>query len=162
MPAKQLIAAATLCLLSVASHASVAEKKATRAAEDAAAQAAKATQQTCGNAALSVTFNWPALAETAKNSEAFMAEKKVEMVHMINDMGARTAAALESLAKICEKDADYKEEIAKLTQVNVKPKADGGDFKTEFQLKDTTLEIANGFYMTRSASDFTERLKGLY
>lgn len=162
MPAKQMIAAAALCLLSAASHASVAEKKATRAAEEAAAQAAKATQQACGNAALSVTINWDALAETAKNSEAFMTEKKVEMVHLINDMGARTAATLESLAKICEKDADYKEEIAKLTQVNVKPKADGGDFKSEFKLDSTTLEIASGFYMTRTPSDFTERLKALY
>ena len=162
MPIKPMIAAAALCLLSAASHASVAEKKATRAAEDAATQAAAATQQACGNAALAVNFNWAASAETAKNSEKFMADKKVEMVHLINDMGARTTATLESLAGICEKDADYKEEIAKLTQVIVNPKADGGDFKSEFQLKDTSLEIASGFYMTRSASDFTARLKALY
>lgn len=162
MPTKQFIAAAALCLLSAASHASVAEKKATRAAEEAAGQAAKATQQACGNTALAVNFNWTALAETAKNSEAFMTDKKLEMAHLINDMGARTTATLESLANICEKDADYKEEIAKLTQVTVNPKADGGDFKSEFKLKDTSLEIASGFFMTRTPSDFTSRLKELY
>jgi hypothetical protein len=76
--------------------------------------------------------------------------------------GERAANSLKALAKICADDADYKEEIATLTAVKFLPKEKYDDYKSEFSLNDTTLMVASGHRMSRSASDFIRKIKGIY
>ena len=159
---KKLALTAALATLSCVSYAGVAEKKATRAAEENVAEAVASVKESCGNAKLDVTMDWAALDGVAAKSAKFMTDKKVEMAYLINDLGNRTVATLESLQDICEDDADYKEEIAKIEALDMKTKPEVEDFKSEFSLDGTTLVAHHGFYMTRTSNDFTTRLKALY
>jgi hypothetical protein len=158
---KQFISALVLSVFSVSAFAGVAEKKATRAANEAIAAAAAETKTACGNASLEVNVAWAEFDAMAESNAALLEKKNQKMIWVIGQAGERTAGTLKALTKICA-DEDYKEEIGKLTTVTVSAKPAFDDYKSDYSLEGTNLKVATGYYMSRSASDFVERLKALY
>lgn len=66
------------------------------------------------------------------------------------------------MMKICQDDADYKEEIAAVSSIMIKPKAELKDYNSEFNLDDTTINITFGHMMTRRASDFVNLVTEMF
>jgi|SRR5690554_81565 len=160
---KALLSVLLLSLSATAAHASsVAEKKAIRSADTDVAAAVEKTQEACGNEALSVNHNWDQFSTMAENNAEMIADKDYKMEWIIGQSGERTVATLEALAKICSDDEDYREVIAELSAVEVTPKESFDDYQSAFSLDGTTLKVETGYYMSRSASDFVERIKALY
>lgn len=159
---KIFLPALLLSLMATNAQASIAEKKAIRAADADVAAAAEKTQAACGNTELTVNHNWDQFRAMADNNAEIIADKDYKMEWIIGQSAERTVATLEALAKICNDDADYKEVIAELTTVEVTPKESFEDYQSAFTLEGTTLKAETGYYMSRSASDFVDRLKALY
>lgn len=159
---KKALLPVLLLSVSASALASVAEKKAIRAADADVAAAAEKTQSACGNATLTVNHNWEQFRSMADNNAEIIADKDYKMEWIIGQAAERTVATLDALAKICSDDADYKEVIAELNAVEVTPKASFEDYQSAFSLDGGTLKVETGYYMSRSASDFVERLKALY
>ncbi|GAA0819200.1 hypothetical protein KO495_04785 [Colwellia sp. D2M02] len=159
---KTLLTAAICTLLATTAHAGVKDKKAIKAAEAGIATEIAKVKTACGNAALEVNVSWDEYKAMIKANEAVLKENREQTQWIYAQGGQRTISTLESLAKICADDEDYKEEIANLTKVIVTPKAEYKDYKSEFTLDGTVLHAKTGHRMTRSASDFTKRLKALY
>jgi len=149
-------------LLASSVSAGVAEKKARQAAEEGIASAQASMKSACGNANVEVVIAWDQVDAMITKNSALIAEKNSKSEWIYAEVGDRTKATLEALGKICAEDADYKEEIAKLTKVSVTPKEKYDDVDSVFALDGTTLNVQNGFYMSRSASDFVGPLKALY
>jgi len=143
-------------------EAGVAEKKARRAAEEKVAAEVVALKSNCGNADLQVQFDWDAL-DTMMEAEKAKIEKRSDKNQwVIEKLAKRTANVIKSLSQICANDADYKEEIAKLTTLQITPKASYEDFKSVFTLSDTSITVETGHVMDRSAGDFEARLLALF
>ncbi|MCE2593862.1 hypothetical protein K6Y31_03430 [Motilimonas cestriensis] len=159
---RNIMLAGVLTCVSMTSWAGVAETKAKRGADEVISQSANKMQQACGNTALTVTVNWDEFDSMLAANKAQLAEKKYQDAWVLNHAGERTSALLDSIAAICNDDADYQAEIAKLTAVVVMPKGDFADTKTDLALADTSLTVQSGHYMRRTASDFTARIKALY
>lgn len=160
---KKLLAVALLSATAASSaFAGVAEKKAMRHADEMLAAEVQKIQTACGNEALSIEVSWDEVKDSIAANADLLKDKRMDGKAVINEMANRTVSTLESLAKICADDADYKEEIANLTNIVIKAKDDFSDYKSEFTLEGTTLTTLNGHYMTRSRDDFTNRLKALY
>lgn len=143
-------------------YAGVAEKKARQASEEKIASALASTKSACGNASLDVVVAWDQVEAVIEKNAALIAEKSSKSEWVISEVGDRTSATLEALKKICDDDADYKEEIAKLTKVSVTPKEKYDDTASAFAVEGTTLNVQNGFYMSRSASDFVGPIQALF
>ncbi len=159
---KQILFTLIAATMASGVNAGVAETKAMRSADTAIAESVTKTKAACGNAALEVNVAWDQVeAVTEKNAE-LITKKNSKPAYVISEIGGRTAAALEALQKICTEDADYKDAISKMSKVEVTPKDSYDDYVTEFALEGDTLKITNGFYMTRTASDFMKRIKELY
>ncbi|MBR9830219.1 MAG: hypothetical protein GYB41_16550 [Oceanospirillales bacterium] len=152
------------CLASVAlnANAGVQEKKALRAAEQNIATAITDLKSACGNPQLEASIAWDAVDEMATKNADIIQEKGIRPAWIYTQLSDRTVATAEALSTICKDDADYKEAIAEMTHIVVEPKEKYDDYKSEFSLDGTTLTITNGWYMTRSASDFRTRLLDLY
>ena len=148
--------------ISGTAFAGVAEKKAMRAADEALAAQAATTAQQCGNASLMVEVDWDGINAAIEANAAWLTEKRMDASNLINELSQRSVSTLEALAKICADDADYKAEIALLSKVSIKTKAEFSDYKSEFELAGEELVVYSGHYMTREANDFVARLKALY
>lgn len=159
---KNLLLPLLLLSLATTAHASVAERKAIRAADADVAAAAEKTQSACGITELTVNHNWDQFRTMADSNADIIEEKNYKMEWIIGQSSERTVATLDALTLICNDDADYKEVIAELTAVEVTPKESFEDFSSEFSLDGNTLNVETGYYMSRSASDFVGRLKALY
>ncbi|MBA4501814.1 hypothetical protein [Marinobacterium marinum] len=159
---KKALALICVATFAVNAHAGVKEKKAQRAAEENIAAAIVDTKAACGNAQLDVKVAWDEVDAMAADNEAIIQQKGMTLPQIYDGLGKRTQATLESLTKICQDDADYKAAIAEMTNVEVKTKPKYDDYRSAFTLNGTTLVIENGWYMTRSASDFRSRLMDLY
>jgi len=107
---KKLCVAAVLVAMAASAQAGVAEKKATVKAVEKIEKAIEKTKAQCGNAHISYTVNWV-------NVLAFE-DMEYARKRLISAAGGNAASVFKQLAGICKKDADYKEEIAKLTTVN--------------------------------------------
>jgi len=159
---KKALAIVCVATFAMNAHAGVKEKKAQRAAEENIAAAVADTKAACGNAQLDVKVAWDEVDAMAASNESIIKDKGMTLPQIYDGLGKRTKATLESLTKICKDDADYKAAIAEMTNVEVKTKPKYDDYKSAFTLEGTTLTIQNGWYMTRSASDFRSRLMELY
>ncbi len=142
-------------------NAGVAEKKAMRSADANIAEATAKTIAACGNAALSVNVSWDKFKTVATVNAAIVEKKNDKLEWIIGNAGERTVGVLGALEKICA-DADYKEEIALMTQIVVDAKENYEDYKSSFVLNGTVLNVSTGYYMSRNASDFVKKLKALY
>jgi len=158
----KLLTAAICTLLATTAHAGVKDKKAIKAAEAGIATEISKVQAACGNASLDVSVSWDGYKAMIKENAEEIKSDRYKNEWVYSHGGQRTISTLESLAKICADDEDYKEEIANLTKIVVTPKASYEDYKSEFTLDGTVLSAVTGHQMTRSASDFTKRLKALY
>ncbi|MBV1910027.1 MAG: hypothetical protein KUG78_12040 [Kangiellaceae bacterium] len=161
--------AASILALSVAAgaHAGVKDKKAIRAADAAITAAAANTQAACGNKTLAVTVNWDQFKTMFSSNAAELKKRNEKLVWVLSHAGQRTVASLESMAKICNDDPDYKEEIANVSVIYVDSQPKYNDYRSAFSLAEikdgsTAITIKSGHSMTRSASDFTARIKALY
>ncbi|GAA0685187.1 hypothetical protein GCM10009104_08420 [Marinobacterium maritimum] len=155
---------ALICLATFAAnaHAGVKEKKALRAADEKVAAAATQMQTACGNGQLEVKIDWNAVDAMAEQNSEIIKSKGMRLEWVYTQLGDRTVSTMEALGKICADDTDYKGAIAEISIIQVQPKPKYDDYKSVFSLEGTTLSIDNGWYMTRSASDFRTRLLNLF
>lgn len=159
---KTILAIAATSLLSTTAMAGVAEKKAIRSASaNIVAQAAK-TQLECGNETFDVSVDWDNVNTMIKNNKDALKSDNYKGVWVIGHTGERTVAALKAMSKICKDDADYKEEIANVTNVMVTAKAKFGDSKSTFSIEETTINVESGHRMTRNQSNFINPIKALF
>lgn len=159
---KKTLALICLTTFAASAQAGVKEKKALRAANENIAAAATQMQTACGNAQLEVKVDWNAVDAMAEQNSEIIKSKGVRLEWVYTQLGDRTVSTMEALGKICADDADYKDAIAEISSIQVQPKAKYDDYKSAFTLQGTTLSIDNGWYMTRSASDFRTRLLNLF
>lgn len=157
-----LITAIVLATLSTGAVAGVKEKKAMRAADAKVAEQIVTTKQACGNTQLDVTIDWEKFNIMIAENETTLKEKRYQEQWVLSHAGDRTASVIEALGKICNSDADYKEELAKLTKVVVHPLPKFSDYRSSFKLDGTTIQVASGHYMTRNADDYTKPIKALF
>lgn len=159
---QKIIAGLIIAVFSSSALASIKDKKAMRAADTSIADETAKVIASCGNTKLDVNVNWEDYKKMLAANEAKLADNKYKSEWVITHSGQRTVSVLEAIANICKDDADYKEELALLTKIEVSAKQDFKDSQSEFTLNDTVLKIATGHKMTRSASDFAKKIKALY
>lgn len=156
------VIATTTLLMATTATAAVIDKKAIRAADANIAEQVVIMKSDCGNAALEVNVVWDDVKGMIKENKEALKSDNYKGVWVLSHTGERTVAALEAMSKICKDDADYKEELAKITNITVKPKAKFDDSKSAFSFDETTITIESGHRMTRSASDFVTPIKNLF
>jgi len=159
---KQLIIGVIATLLTTSAVAGVKEKKAMRAADESVAAQLIKVHASCGNDKLAVAFVWDDYKAMIKANKATIKKERYKKQWVISQAGERAVASLEALTKICQDDADYKEEIAAVSSIMIKPKAELKDYNSEFNLDDTTINITFGHMMTRRASDFVQPIKEMF
>lgn len=157
-----LLTSVLLATLSTTAVAGVKDKKAIRAADAKVAEQVIKTQKDCGIAKLDVVIAWDKFKKMAADNKAVFEEKRYQKQWLMSHAGDRTASVLEAMGQICKDDADYKEEIALLTNIVVEPQAKLSDYRSSFVLDGTTIKVTSGHYMTRRASDYTKPIKALY
>jgi len=154
--------ATILLVATTQASAGVAEKKARKAADKDTMAEVALMQASCGNAAMTITYDWGAY-DTFLNRHAGAIEAKgTTGPFVIQKTALRTINVVKALTTICDNDPDYKEEIAKLTGITVSPKSDFEDFKSEFSLSGGVITALTGHQMHRAPSDFEARLKELF
>lgn len=159
---KKTIACVCLAVLATGAQAGVKEKKAQRSADEKISAAAESMKSACGNAQLAVNVDWSAVDAAAEQNADIIKEKDMRLDWVYIQLGDRTASTMEALSKICSDDADYKAAIAEISNIEVQPKPKFDDYKSAFSLDGSTLNVENGWYMTRNASDFRARLINLF
>lgn len=159
---KKLLTAAICTLLATTAQAGVKDKKAIKAAEAGIATEISKVQTACGNTSLDVSVSWDDYKSMVKENADEIKSDRYKSEWVYAQGGQRTISTLEALAKICAEDEDYKEEIANLTKIVVTPKANYGDYKSEYTIDGTVITAITGHQMTRTSSDFVKRLKALY
>jgi len=159
---KQLIIGVIATLLTTSAFAGVKEKKAMRAADESIAQQLEKVQASCGNPELAIAFAWDDYKAMMKANTDTIKKERYKKQWVISHAGERAVASLEAMTKICQDDVDYKEEIASITSIMIKPKADLKDYDSEFNLDDTTINVTFGHLMTRRSSDFVKPIKELF
>lgn len=159
---QKILAGLMIAVFSTSAYASIKDKKAMRAADTNIAEETAKVKASCGNPKLDVNVNWDNYKKMLAANESKLADDRYKSEWVITHSGQRTVAVLEALAQICKDDADYKEELALLTKIEVSAKQDFKDSNSDFTLKDTVLKVESGHKMTRSASDFVKKIKALY
>lgn len=159
---QKIIAGLIITLLSSTAYSSIKDKKAMRGADASIAAEILKVKAACGNPALEVKVNWDEYKTMIAANEEVIASERYKSEWVISHSGLRTVTTLEALSEICKDDADYKEEIALLTQISVLPKADLKDTNNEFSLKGNTLTVKTGHRNIRSVSDFSKKIKAVY
>lgn len=160
----KIIAGILTAVIATSVSAGIKEKKMMRSVdENITAEIAK-TKAACGNAELNVNVSWDKFTAMITANAEKIKKNRDKPVWVLSQAGKRTVSTLEALAQICNKDADYKEEMAKITTIIVEPKEDFLDYYSAYSLNadSTELTALSGHRMTRSASDFKKRLKELY
>ncbi|NQZ51632.1 MAG: hypothetical protein HRT95_16105 [Moritella sp.] len=151
-----------IAAVSSTATAGVKDKKAIRAAEANIKTAITKTIAACGNDDLEVNVEWDDYKDMIKSNKDAIAKKRYKSEWVLSHAGDRTVSTLGALAKICASDADYKEEIANLSEIIVKPKAKFSDTSSEFSIDDDVLITSSGHYTTRKAGDFVKQIKAVY
>jgi hypothetical protein len=157
-----LVIATTSLFIATTATAAVVDKKAIRAADANIAKQVAVMKSDCGNTSLEVNVVWDDVKGMIKTNKDALKSDNYKGVWVLSHTGERTVAALEAMSKICKDDADYKEELAKVTKVIVKPKDKFDDAKSAFSFDENTINIKSGHRMTRSASDFVTPIKDLF
>ncbi|MGO3345657.1 MAG: hypothetical protein ACTIM4_11010 [Marinomonas sp.] len=159
---KVLLSTLVISLLSTTAYASVKDKKAMKAADAHITTEIVKVKAACGNPSLDVKVNWDAYEKMISANTDKLAKDNYKSEWVLSHSGQRTVATLEAMAKICKSDADYKEELAKVSKIEVAPKADFKDSKNVFSLKGSTMTVEAGHKMTRKADDFVKPIKALF
>lgn len=158
----KILAGIIITLFSTASYASIKDKKAIRAADTSISAEVDKVKSACGNASLDVKVDWDDYKKMITANKDKLAKDNYQSQWVIAHSGQRTVTTLEALSAICKDDVDYKEEIAKLTKINVTAKDDFSDSASDFSLSDNVLTVDTGHKMSRNASDFSKKIKALY
>lgn len=158
----KIIALLVIQLTASYAYAGVKDKKAIRGADEVLIENAAKTQAACGNAVLEISSDWASFETMIESNASVLADKKYQTQWIYSQAGERNAAVLEAFAKVCTEDADYKEEIANLSQVIFVSKADFSDTWSDLSLEDNTLTVNVGHYMTRRSDDYISKIKALY
>lgn len=156
----------TLILAGLVSQAvmasTVVERKAMREAEAKIIEAAQQTKATCGNAELAVSVSWDDFQSMIAANEQVLQDNRYQGQWVLSHTADRNMSVFEALSSICKDDADYKEVIAELSAVVIKPKPKFTDSESSFKLEGSTLLIESGHRMNRSAADFVRPIKQLF
>lgn len=140
----------------------VVERKAMREAEAKIVEAAEKTKATCGNTELAVSVNWDEYRTMINANEKVLQDNRYQGQWVLSHTADRNVSMLEALSSICNEDEDYKEVIAELNTVVIKPKSEFTDSDSTFKLEGSTLVVESGHRMNRSASDFVRPIKQLF
>lgn len=159
---QKILSGLVITLLSTTSYAAIKDKKAMKAADAAITAEIVNVKAACGNPTLEVQVKWDEYETMISANEAAIVSERYRSEWVISHSGVRTVTTLEALSKICKDDADYKEEIAQLTQIQVVPKEALKDTNNDFSLNDTILIVKTGHLNQRSVSDFSKKIKALY
>jgi len=148
--------------ISTSAVASVKEKKAMRSVDESIVKAIVKVKSACGNPALDVNVSWKDFKQMIKANKEALKSDNYKSEWVISHAGERSISTLEALSKICKEDADYKEEIANVTKIVVKPKAKFEDTKSAFSIEGTVITVESGHSMTRNLFDFIKPLKSIF
>lgn len=158
----KLLFGMVILMASSSVYASVKDKKAMRIVDNNIIAEVNKVKSSCGNSALDVIVDWDSYKSMISSNDANLKKDKYKSEWVISHSGQRTVAALEAIATICASDEDYKEELAKLKNIKITAKQDFLDSKNNFALSGNTLNIETGHKMTRSASDYMDKIKSLF
>jgi hypothetical protein len=156
------VIATTSLLMATTAMAAVVDKKAIRTADANIAEQVAIMKSDCGNTSIEVNVVWDDVKGMIKTNKDALKSDNYKGAWVLSHTGERTVSVLEAMSKICKDDADYKEELAKVTNIVVKPKAKFSDSKNAFSFDETTINIESGHRMTRSAADFIQSIKSLF
>jgi len=120
--------------LSSYSYASIKDKKAMRESEKNISTAIENVKAACGNATLEASVDW---SNWSTYDYKEMRSKKSDVIRFT---GGLAESVLTEMVNLC-KDADYKEELAKITNLNFAGKEDQESRYVEFKLNENILEV---------------------
>lgn len=138
------------------------EKKVTRAVDEKIAEQLAKVHAASGNSALEVVVDWTAYQTMIGENTKALEEDNYNTEWVLDHAGQRTVSTLEAVVEICETDADYKDEIAELTQIKIVPKAEFGDAESTFSKEGSVVTVATGHRMSRNSSNFIGPFKDLF
>jgi len=159
---KHIITGLILSIAATSAFAGVKEKKVMRAADKIITTQLAKTMLACENPLLTIDMGWDGFKAMTKTNKEALKKKRYYAERLMHDVGARTHSVLEALEQICASDADYKEEIAAVTAINVVPKPNVDDYRSSFALEDNVITVTTGYYMTRKAEDYISPIKELF
>jgi len=159
---KILLIAVISSVLATSAYAGVKDKKAMRSVNEDITSELKKVKSHCGNPALEVKVSWDKFKTMIKANKDALAARNYKGEWVISQTGERATAALEAFTKICKEDADYREEIAAITQIIIEPKPKFKDTESSMTMKDTVLTIESGHHMSRNLFDFIKPIKSLF
>ncbi|VAW65372.1 hypothetical protein MNBD_GAMMA09-2948 [hydrothermal vent metagenome] len=134
---KKIVLSVLLVAISFAAQAGIKDKKAKKAATESMNAALTKVKTACGNAKLEGKIDW-ANWDTYKYEKLSGNKAKNEVIQAA---GVLLEGVLGEVAELC-KDADYKEELAKITTIAISGKADQTSSYVEFKLDGNTLGMA--------------------
>ncbi len=134
---KKLVLSILLVAISFAAQAGIKDKKAKNTATETMNAALTKVKSACGNAKLEGKIDWASW-DTYKYEKLSGNKPKNEVIQAA---GILIDGVMGEVADLC-KDADYKEELAKITNIAISGKTDQTSNYVEFKLDDTTLSMA--------------------
>ena len=140
---KKLVLSVLLVAFSLSAQAGIKDKKAKKAVTTSTNTAIAKVKSACGNASLEAKIDW-ANWETYDFTKLSGNKAKHQVM---NSAGVLITDVLGEVATLC-KDADYKEELAKITKIAISGKKDQASMYVDFKLDKTTLNMslnADGF-----------------
>ncbi len=134
MKVTKIVLGALIISLSSYTFAGIKDKKAMKGSEAKVTTAAAAAKTACGNAKLDAKFDW---ANWSKYDYKKLGKDKSDIIRFA---GGLAESVIGEMANLC-KDADYKEELAKITSIKLSGKDDQTKMYAAFKLDGTTLNI---------------------
>lgn len=126
-----------LMALSFSAQAGIKDKKAMKTATATMTAAMEKAKTSCGNAKLEGKIDWSNW-DTYKYEDMSMNRSKDAV---LTNVGTLLEEIIGEIATLC-KDADFKEELAKITTIAVSGKKDQTSMYIDFKLDGTTLNMA--------------------
>ncbi len=127
----KLLVLLALLSVTISANAGIKEKKIIKAALANAEAGVEKVKKACGNKNLTVTIEWSNWDSLEKDKLKCMEASKNAVIPEIFTF----------IEKVCLADADYKEELAKLTKLNISGKKDKDEMYAAFELKETTMNV---------------------
>ncbi|VAW66604.1 hypothetical protein MNBD_GAMMA08-2936 [hydrothermal vent metagenome] len=126
-----------LMAASFSAHAGIKDKKAMKTATETMNAAITAAKTSCGSAKLEGKIDWSNW-DTYKYEKMSLGRSKDQV---LSNAGTLLKDAIGAMAELC-KDADFKEEVSKVTSIVVSGKKDQEAMYIDFKLDGTTLNMA--------------------
>lgn len=147
------------------SYAGVKEKKAKRKFYEVTKVSVEKVKKLCGNKNIEIKLEDKSYTDFYKNNKTEIENDKGTEAFLYTYAQRNAEAMLEALAEICKNDADYKDEIAKLTVIKVFPNSKYKSNESVFSLEVEGTKLVSKLSAnptSRSASDYIKKLKKVW